>query len=52
MAWDLLTNVYKLPISRLYVTYFKGDKTLGLEEDLETREIWKKLGYGKITILN
>lgn len=22
MAWDLLINVYKLPVDRLYVTYF------------------------------
>lgn len=45
MAWDLLTNVYKIPKSKLYVTYFKGDIGLGIEADLETKEIWKKLGY-------
>lgn len=44
MAWDLLTNVYKLPQTRLYVTYFKGDGVLGLEEDIETKEIWKRIG--------
>lgn len=44
MAWDLLTNVYKIPPSRLYVTYFKGDDELGIEADLETKEIWKDLG--------
>lgn len=31
MAWDLLINVYKLPVDRLYVTYFGGDETLGYD---------------------
>lgn len=44
MAWELLTDVYKLPKNRLYVTYFKGDETLNLQEDLEIKEIWKKIG--------
>eukprot|EP00375_Theileria_parva_P003839 XP_766525.1 alanyl-tRNA synthetase [Theileria parva strain Muguga] len=39
-AWDLLTNVYKLDPSRLYVTYFGGDDSC--EPDHETREIWLK----------
>lgn len=50
MAWELLTNVYKIPKNRLYVTYFKGDAVLGIEEDLETKEIWKKLGYSESTL--
>jgi alanyl-tRNA synthetase len=37
MAWDLLTRVYGLPKDRLYVTYFEGDETIGLEPDLEAR---------------
>ncbi|KAK9869469.1 hypothetical protein WA026_003224 [Henosepilachna vigintioctopunctata] len=44
MAWKMLVDVYKLPCSRLYVTYFKGDDKLGLEEDIETKEIWRSLG--------
>ncbi|KAK0534678.1 Alanine--tRNA ligase [Tilletia horrida] len=44
MAWELLTKVYKLPADRLYVTYFEGDAKLGLEADLETRDIWRKMG--------
>ncbi|KAH9543369.1 hypothetical protein CY35_13G061100 [Sphagnum magellanicum] len=40
-AWELLTEVYKLPMDRLYATYFGGDKKLGLEEDLEARDIWR-----------
>ncbi|CAI5949369.1 unnamed protein product [Closterium sp. NIES-65] len=39
-AWELLTQVYKLPEDRLYATYFGGDEKLGLEPDLEARDIW------------
>lgn len=41
-AWELLTEVYKLPKERLYVTYFEGDEKNGLQPDLESKEIWKK----------
>ncbi|XP_038069609.1 alanine--tRNA ligase, cytoplasmic-like [Patiria miniata] len=44
MSWELLTDVYKLPKDRLYVTYFGGSKEEGLEEDLETKQIWMDLG--------
>eukprot|EP01062_Namystynia_karyoxenos_P067220 TRINITY_DN6111_c0_g1_i1.p1 TRINITY_DN6111_c0_g1~~TRINITY_DN6111_c0_g1_i1.p1 ORF type:complete len:1093 (+),score=449.20 TRINITY_DN6111_c0_g1_i1:97-3375(+) len=40
-AWELLTEVYKIPKDRLYVTYFHDDES-GLEPDFETKEIWKK----------
>jgi alanyl-tRNA synthetase len=43
-AWDLLTGKYGLNSSRLYVTYFGGDCVLGLEPDLETRDIWRHIG--------
>ncbi|GAB2215567.1 hypothetical protein Drorol1_Dr00019955 [Drosera rotundifolia] len=39
-AWELLTEVYKLPSSRLYATYFGGDEKAGLAPDTEAREIW------------
>eukprot|EP01018_Ginkgo_biloba_P037516 Gb_41577 [translate_table: standard] len=39
-AWELLTEVYKLPVDRLYVTYFGGDEKLGLPADSEARDIW------------
>ena len=42
MAWDLLTTVYMLPEDRLYATYFGGDEALGLEPDLDARDIWLK----------
>jgi alanyl-tRNA synthetase len=29
-SWELLTEVYKLPKDRLYVTYFEGDEKEGL----------------------
>lgn len=41
-AWDLLTNVYKIPVDRLYVTVFEGDETDGVPKDDESIEIWKK----------
>jgi len=42
MAWELLTEVYKLPKDRLYATYFGGDASQGLEPDLEAKAIWEK----------
>ncbi|MEN0056822.1 MAG: alanine--tRNA ligase, partial [Mucilaginibacter sp.] len=42
-SWELLTEVYKLPKDRLYVTYFEGDGKEGLEKDTETYEFWKAL---------
>lgn len=43
-AWELLTQVWKLPKDRFYVTYFGGDKKLGLEPDEEARQVWLDLG--------
>jgi alanyl-tRNA synthetase len=34
-AWELLTEVYKLPKDRLYVTVFEGDSKEGLAYDQE-----------------
>jgi len=45
MAWQLLTEVYRLPASQLFVTYFGGNEQLGLEPDLECRDIWMQIGY-------
>ncbi|WP_439698647.1 alanine--tRNA ligase [Mucilaginibacter sp. AW1-7] len=41
-SWELLTEVYKLPKDRLYVTYFEGDNNEGLEKDTETYNLWKQ----------
>lgn len=40
-AWELLTEVYKLPKDKLYVTVFGGDKGDGLPIDEEAKELWK-----------
>lgn len=41
-AWELLTEVYKLDKTRLYVTVFEGDKDDKLEADVEAENIWKE----------
>lgn len=41
-AWELLTDVYKLPKDRLYASYFGGSEADGMDADLEAFEIWKK----------
>ena len=50
-AYDLLVNVYKLNLNDLYFTYFAGNKALGLDEDLEVKNIWLKLGVPEKQIL-
>src|SRR5271154_385280 len=40
-SWELLTDVYKLPKDRLYVTYFEGDEKEKLEKDTEALNLWK-----------
>ncbi|KAG8906935.1 Alanine--tRNA ligase [Tulasnella sp. 403] len=50
-AWELLTEVYKLPKDRLYVTYFEGDPKLGLEPDEEARQLWLEVGVPEDHIL-
>ncbi|HEU5290373.1 MAG TPA: alanine--tRNA ligase [Cyclobacteriaceae bacterium] len=41
-AWELLTEVYKLPKDRLYVSVFGGDKGDNLPVDEEAKTLWKK----------
>ena len=50
-TWDLLTKVYGLSPDRLYVTYFEGNPTTGLEPDLEAKDIWKSVGAAEDHIL-
>ena len=40
-AWELLTEVYKIDKSLLYVTIFEGDEKEGLSRDMEAFDIWK-----------
>ncbi|MFN5223766.1 MAG: alanine--tRNA ligase [Bacteroidota bacterium] len=42
-AWVLLTDVYKIPKDRLYVTVFEGDEKEQLAFDQEAYDIWKGL---------
>jgi len=41
-SWELLTEVYKIPKDRLYVSVFAGDEKEGLPKDQEAYEIWKQ----------
>jgi alanyl-tRNA synthetase len=41
-AWELLTEVYKIPKDRLYVTVFEGDSKDNVPKDQESFDIWKK----------
>ncbi|OBZ68342.1 Alanine--tRNA ligase [Grifola frondosa] len=50
-SWELLTEVYKLPKDRLYVSYFEGDPLNGLEPDLEARQHWIAQGVPEDHIL-
>ncbi len=40
-AWELLTEVYKIPRENLYVTIFEGDEKENLERDNEAYNYWK-----------
>ena len=41
-SWELLTEVYKIPKEKLYVTYFEGDEKEGLAKDQEAYDLWKQ----------
>lgn len=41
-AWELLTEVYKIPKDWLYVTVFEGDTKENLERDNEAFSYWKQ----------
>ncbi|MFK8279047.1 alanine--tRNA ligase [Capnocytophaga canimorsus] len=42
-AWELLTEVYKIPKKNLYVTVFEGSKEDNVPFDQESFDIWKGL---------
>ena len=42
-AWELLTDVYKLPKDRLYVTVFEGDEASNIPFDQEAFDIWAEV---------
>ncbi|XP_063228280.1 alanine--tRNA ligase, mitochondrial [Bacillus rossius redtenbacheri] len=51
MAWELLTGPFCISPDRLYVTYFSGDNSMGLEPDLETKHIWRSIGVPEDRVL-
>ena len=42
-AWELLTEVYKIPKDILYVTIFEGSEDDNLPKDSEAYEFWKAI---------
>src|SRR6201999_475970 len=42
-SWELLTEVYKIPKDRIYVSVFGGDDNEKIAFDKEAFEIWKKI---------
>ncbi|MBZ9578407.1 alanine--tRNA ligase [Patescibacteria group bacterium] len=45
LAFELLTKNFKIPLSKLWFTYFKGEENI--PEDKESLEILKKIGVSK-----
>ena len=41
-AWELLTEVYRIPVDRLYVTVFEGDASDGLPLDSDALACWER----------
>jgi alanyl-tRNA synthetase len=48
-AWDLLVNVYKLDVNRLWFTVFQGDSAV--PADAEAAEFWVKTGASPNRVL-
>jgi alanyl-tRNA synthetase len=42
-SWELLTEVYKIPVDRLYVTVFEGDEKEGLPPSKIALEKWREV---------
>lgn len=42
-AWELLTEIYKLPKDRLYVSVFEGDEKDNVPFDQEAFDLWKPI---------
>ncbi|XP_043667176.1 alanine--tRNA ligase, mitochondrial [Vespula pensylvanica] len=50
-ALDLLTGPYNIKKEFLYITYFGGCEELGLQPDIECKDIWLSLGIPENRIL-
>lgn len=44
LAFDFLVNNLKIPIKKLYVSVFSGDKKINLPFDSESKNAWLKVG--------
>lgn len=42
-SWELLTEVYKIPKDRLYVTVFEGDEKENIPKSVEALACWREL---------
>ena len=42
-SWELLTEIYKLPKDRLYVTVFEGDEKENIPRSVEALACWRSL---------
>jgi alanyl-tRNA synthetase len=40
-AWELLTEIWKLPSGKLYATVFSGDENDNVEADEQAAELWR-----------
>lgn len=49
MAWDLLTQVYQLPVERLWFTVFQGNESVPADEEAE--KLWMDVGASPDRIL-
>ena len=50
-AFELLTNGFKIPKEKLYVTVFNGDEKRNIPADTESVEFWKKVGVSESHII-
>jgi len=41
-AWELLVDIYRIPVDKLYVTVFEGDEKDGVPMDSEAYGFWSK----------
>ncbi len=41
-AWELLTDLWRVDPSRLYATYFEGDKSYALDPDRDAYNLWQR----------
>jgi alanyl-tRNA synthetase len=43
MAWELLTQVWKLDPTRLHVSCYEGNPSAGIPRDTEAADLWKEI---------